>query len=287
MKNQQFPFCISVEELQGGEISDRHDYDFSEIIYVASGSGTYLYRETTLQIAKGDVLIIQPGLAHAYGAHPDSNLRIYRVMFQQRLLNREWPALNHAAPFIDPIFIDPFFCGNKQLKSHISLKTKEQIELTILLDRMVSEYLQKSWGHHCMIRMLLVEIFLFLGRWSKDDRGLDSDTAGTKKDVFSNVCVFIKQHYMQQISLEEVRNMCGMSQSTFTMNFKKMTGFSFIDYRNRVRIRAAKELLENTDLAIINVSQKVGFDDLSNFDRTFKRFEGLSPLNYRKSKSSL
>ncbi|TGA97364.1 AraC family transcriptional regulator [Sporolactobacillus shoreae] len=283
MTNQQFPFYISIDEYRNGEISGEHDHDFSEIIYVGGGKGTHQYDKTTRKIRKGDLFIIQPGMVHGYSADRGSCLRLYRIMFDQHLLSGEWSTLNHASSYIDPIFIDPAYSGNKQFSSHISLTNKEQIELTLLLDRMNGEFQQKPWGYHCMIRMQLMEIFLYLGRWSMETREETVNPATAKIEMLNNVCSFIKQHYMEPITLEQVCGMSGMSQSAFTMNFKKVTGTSFIDYRNKVRIQAAKELLESTAYTIIIVAQRVGFEDLSNFDRTFKRIEGVSPLSYRKT----
>jgi AraC-like DNA-binding protein len=251
------------------------------MIYVAGGAGMHQYNRRTTEIRRGDVLIIQPGMMHAYSVAKGSYLKLYRIMFHQRLLDGEWATLNHASAYIDPFFIDPSMIGNKSFHSSLSLSSSRQFELVLLLDRIYSEYTRKSWGYHCMIRMQLMEVFLYLARWAAEERPQSVE----KKDQYEEICSYVKQHYMQEISLKQMCSFSGLSQSAFTMNFKKATGVSFLDYRNKVRIDAAKDLLTTTDLTVTMVAQKVGFRDISNFNRTFKRFEACTPNVFRKNQS--
>lgn len=277
--SQDFPFQISIDELKAGEIAGLHEHEFTEMIYVAGGAGVHQYNREKAEIKRGNVLIIQPGMMHAYRVARGSYLKLYRIMFHQRLLDGEWATLNHASAYIDPYFIDPSMVSNKTFQSCLSLTSGQQFELVLLLDRIYSEYSKKSWGYHCMIRMQLMEMFLYLGRWSASGHH-----EVEKHDEYEEICNYVKQHYMKQISLKQMCSYSGMSQSAFTMNFKKAAGVSFIDYRNKVRIEAAKDLLATTDLTVTMVAQKVGFRDISNFNRTFKRFEGCTPHAFRKSR---
>lgn len=283
--SQEFPFHISIDEFHMGEIAGLHEHEFTEMIYVAGGVGVHQCNGKKTVIKRGNVIVIQPGMMHAYSVAKGSYLKLYRIMFHQRLLAGEWSTLNHASAYIDPYFIDPSVVKNRTFLSCISLTSTQQFELVLLLDRIYSEYTKKSWGYHCMIRMQLMEMFLYLGRWSVSVNRRDENQTEEKQDLYEDICTYVKQHYMQQISLKQMCNYSGMSQSAFTMNFKKATGLSFIDYRNKVRIDAAKDLLVTTDLTVIMVAQKVGFSDVSNFNRVFKRFEGRTPLVYRKSQT--
>ena len=64
--------------------------------------------------------------------------------------------------------------------------------------------------------------------------------------------------------------------------FKKMTGDSFASYVNDRRLANAAEALRRTDDKILYVSQDVGFTNLSNFNRQFKKRYGITPKEYRK-----
>jgi AraC-like DNA-binding protein len=78
--------------------------------------------------------------------------------------------------------------------------------------------------------------------------------------------------------------LCGISESYFHMLFKKWSGLSPVDYRNRLRVAHAKSILQNTSMSIGEVSVAVGFDDQFYFSRVFKSVTGTSPQKYRKIK---
>ncbi len=78
--------------------------------------------------------------------------------------------------------------------------------------------------------------------------------------------------------------LCGISLSYFHMLFKKWSGLSPVDYRNRLRVAHAKSILSNTSMSVSEIASTVGFDDQFYFSRVFKAVTGVSPQKYRKIK---
>ncbi len=78
--------------------------------------------------------------------------------------------------------------------------------------------------------------------------------------------------------------LCGISESSFYLCFKRWAGCSPIDYRNEIRINAAKSLLLNSTLAVHEIAAKSGFDDPYYFSRLFKKKTGTSPRAFRGTK---
>ncbi|GGL54180.1 helix-turn-helix domain-containing protein [Sporolactobacillus putidus] len=281
LESREFPFYITSKEIQPGDPCEPHVHEFIELIYVAAGKGNHFYQQSSYKIKKGDVFIIQSGAPHAYNADPDSHLQIYIIMFQPRFLRRELQLLAKTTQFIDFFFVEPFFREDTHFQSRLSLQTSEQIQLTLLFDRMNQEYLLKQTGYRYLIKAMLIETFIYLSRWY--EKSSDSPlTAEREKGVIEQICHFIRKHYAHKISLQQISRLCDMSRSAFTASFKEQTGMTFIEYRNSLRMNAARELLETTSMTIISIAQEVGFDDVSNFDKTFKHSEGISPIEYRK-----
>ena len=76
--------------------------------------------------------------------------------------------------------------------------------------------------------------------------------------------------------------MTAMAPSTLLPVFKKVTGFSPIDYLLQVRLSKAAELLLKTELPVSEIAQKCGFHDSNYFSRQFRKRYAAAPKNYRK-----
>ena len=93
---------------------------------------------------------------------------------------------------------------------------------------------------------------------------------------------YINLHYAEDLCLESMALMTETSPKYFSNFFKKAIGTNFVEYLNKVRIQHAKELLKNTDTLVSDIGEKVGYANSSTFTSTFKKYSGISPLEYRK-----
>jgi ligand-binding sensor protein/AraC-like DNA-binding protein len=94
---------------------------------------------------------------------------------------------------------------------------------------------------------------------------------------------YIQHNFAKRITLDEMAALCNISSSYFSKLFNKITGDSFSNYINRVRINRACELLSTTDTPITVIALDLGFEDNSYFDKVFKRLVGLVPSTYKAS----
>jgi AraC-like DNA-binding protein len=95
---------------------------------------------------------------------------------------------------------------------------------------------------------------------------------------------FIKEHYHEDISLEEVSSYLNLSTGYFSTIFKKETGENFKSYLNKYRAQKATEFLrENPNIKIKDLAIQVGYYNVNSFIRMFKKYEGTSPGEYAKN----
>jgi YesN/AraC family two-component response regulator len=94
---------------------------------------------------------------------------------------------------------------------------------------------------------------------------------------------FIKNNFMQDLTLKMVSDYVGLSESHFSYLFTKTTGESFIDYLTWLRIEKAKELIGSTNLKIYEIALQVGYTSTEHFSRVFKKLTGISPNLYKNS----
>lgn len=108
-------------------------------------------------------------------------------------------------------------------------------------------------------------------------------------ESLGRVMDYLSRHYSEVIRLSEVAEMVNMSQSSFCRFFKQHTSKSFIDFLTDIRLGAASRALIDSSLSIAEIGYDCGFNNLSNFNRIFKKKKGVTPSefrdNYRKNKT--
>jgi two-component system, response regulator YesN len=112
---------------------------------------------------------------------------------------------------------------------------------------------------------------------------LRSKRKGQAKDPVEESKIYIEEHLAKEVSLEEVADVLGLNPSYFSQLFKQTTGETFIQYRIRRRMEKAKKLLENPSYRITDISYEIGYADHPHFTKTFKKYTGYSPSEYREN----
>lgn len=99
--------------------------------------------------------------------------------------------------------------------------------------------------------------------------------------VISRAKNYILEHYMKEISLDDVSREVDISPYYFSKLFKEETGENFIEYLSSIRIEKSKRLLINRKLSIKEICMEVGYGDPNYFSRIFKKHTGKTPSEYR------
>jgi len=94
---------------------------------------------------------------------------------------------------------------------------------------------------------------------------------------------FIRENYNKDLNMAVVSNHISMNYSLFSCTFKQYTGSNFVNYLKELRIEKAKQLLADTDMKIIEISQTIGYENEKHFMKIFKAECGVSPSEYRKN----
>jgi transcriptional regulator GlxA family with amidase domain len=106
---------------------------------------------------------------------------------------------------------------------------------------------------------------------------------GSKQARIAEVVDHIVKSFSDPISVGQAAEMAGMTEITFSRNFQSVTGHSFVEFLNRIRIGEACGMLYASDDQIITISQTAGFKNLANFNRHFLKVKGMTPSEYRET----
>jgi len=105
-------------------------------------------------------------------------------------------------------------------------------------------------------------------------------------EIVRSVLQFIERRFRDGMPLASLARNVGVSRSHLCRVFRRVTGQSLKAVLTRRRLQAAKEMLRDQRVMIHQVAVRVGYRDMSHFDRVFRRLEGQTPTNYRRRYTS-
>jgi len=164
----------------------------------------------------------------------------------------------------------------------ISVPTYERKDIEALLNKMHTEYSSNLECREMMISSLLNTLIIEMIRLKREGQEPQYKNDSVT-NLIMNIVTHINNNYMENITIDTLANMAYLSRSHFCRQFKKVTGFSPLEYLNSVRLKAAEHLLDTTALSVTTISSQVGFSSSNYFGDIFKRYKGMSPRSYRKT----
>jgi len=140
----------------------------------------------------------------------------------------------------------------------------------------------------------VLELLAILYELSMDeDSRILCSSAFNKKDDSSEsrriqkVITFLNSNYQKEIRLLDVANYVNMSEVSFSRFMKKRTGKNYIEYLNDLRLGIASRHLVDSSKTVSEISYECGFNNLSNFNRIFKKRKGFTPKEFRENYSRM
>lgn len=241
----------------------------------------FLYRARGVKRVIGDhidlvddleLVLVGPNLAHGWFNRSDNNgeftevtIQFHRDLFDEKFLHRNQMCL------IRNMF-------EQSLRG--ILFSQETIEL--LKDRLLG--LSEKHGFESVLELYSI---LHILSCSKNMRIL-SGLAFRKEESISynsrridTVMHYLNQHFQNDITLTEVAGLVAMSEVSFSRFFKARTGKTFIDTLNEIRLGNASRMLIDTTHSVNEIAYKCGFNNISNFNRIFKKKKDCTPKEFR------
>lgn len=132
------------------------------------------------------------------------------------------------------------------------------------------DYLLKPVHQHELIEIV-----------AKGLRANKNTEAHTNNEYIAAAIMYIREHMEYVITIKEVAAYVHLNPSYFSVLFKSEMGMTFIDYVTHLRISKAKELLRDFSLSLDTISERIGLQTTSYFIRIFKKYEQMTPKQYR------
>lgn len=113
------------------------------------------------------------------------------------------------------------------------------------------------------------------------NNGFQAGTTAVTDNRIEKIHDYITNHYKERITLGDAADILSMSPVSVTRLIKQRTGKSFVDFLNEIRIGYATRMMVDSDMSISEICFASGFNNISNFNRTFRKKQGLTPTEFR------
>ena len=252
---------ISSAKYGGDWHSVQHTHNCSELFYVIEGQGQFLIEDQTYPVSVNDLVIVNPNVSHTEVSLNASPLR-YIVLGVEGL---ELTATN----------------GNDNTNFCIvNFKTFRE-NILLCLQNMLSEIENKHTGYEIICQDLMEILIVMLGRQTNFATILAPISKKTSR-LCGSTKRYIDSHYQENITLDQLAEVCHVSKYHLAHAFTEEYGISHINYLISKRIAEAEHLLKTTDFSLNLISNTTGFSSSSYFAQIFRKQKGMSPTEFRK-----
>lgn len=252
-----------------------HWHNEFEINYVYEGSARYHIDYHYFDSQVGDIILIRPNAMHSI--HPIQDLEhvtdslVYHLDFLGTS-NLDQTSILYLQPLQHDILktvlrIQPHQEGYSAIKEVLftifDIIKRQEPYYELLLKSQLFQFLHLLYQHDYIIKK-------------------NTDNLYRKNEKLRGLIDHIHHHYQENLTIEEMADYMGYSKTHFMSVFKQQTGTSCMEFVIQVRLREACSLLTSSLKTVLEISNQVGFNNLSNFNRQFKRYYHMTPSRYRK-----
>lgn len=237
--------------------SSLHTHNHAELFFVVGGRGSFQLQNGQFEVSSRDLVIINAGVPHAE-------------------LSQAGSPMEYIVLGVDGLEVLADACG--YVRSHFYSGWEEMANCLRL---MLQEARGGQPGHPRICQNLLEVILLRLQR--RDDLVLTdaSDERRSSREC-DLVRRYIDDHFKENLTLDQLAALAHINKYHLVHTFRREYGTSPISYQISRRIQESRVLLTSTDFNLSQIAQILGFSSLSYFSQSFRRLEGISPMEYRK-----
>ncbi|MBH5319084.1 helix-turn-helix transcriptional regulator [Paenibacillus sp. GSMTC-2017] len=276
MPDPRFPIKMHKSHFEhaGTVVFPHHWHEHLEFIYIETGEAVIECGSTPIMAKPGDLIVINSNELH-YGVSLSSDLRYHVLIAHISLLHSQ---------FVDAAetkFIAPITQNRLLLHNHI----RGDKATTACMLSLIHELGNREFGYELAIKSELYRLLTLLLRGYVATVLSKDQYAERMKNVerFEPVFRHIDEHCTNELSVEQLSSIAGLSRFHFSRLFKELTGRTVTEYITAARLDKADYLLRNTPLTVSEVATASGFNDIYYFSRTFKKHKKIPPSKLRES----
>lgn len=258
------------------EQSSWHYHNNFEISFITEGSGKRIVADSIEEFQPGDLVFIGRNLPHVWIADKDVHIlsnRTMEMVFLQFKSNILFPQLLTLPEF-----------ANVKKALELSERGIQIVDHTL---NEVSEIMLQLPYLKNFDRMLhFLRLMDIIGK-SESNISLASEDYLKKRFKPGNKRIaaihnYLMNNYREEVNLKNLADLVNMAEGSLCRFFKENMGITLFEYLNQIKTEFACKLLMDLDLSVMEVCFDSGFNNLSHFNKQFRKTVGMPPSQYRK-----
>jgi AraC-like DNA-binding protein/quercetin dioxygenase-like cupin family protein len=250
-----------------------HYHPEYELNLVFNSKGKRVIGDSVTEYKDRDLVLIGPNVPHAWlGDNDHDDVRVITLQFHEEIFSEA--TLNRRLML--PI---------KELLNKASRGVEFSQEVTEKFTDRFLGLCEKS-GFDSFLDFLSIMYDLSLTRNQKllSTSSTVNIYESSKSQRIKDVANYVHLNYMKSIRIKELADLVNMSETAFSHFFKKRTHRSFSEYLQEVRVGNASRLLFHSEKTMAEIGYECGFNNLSNFNRIFKKKKGCTPSEFKQNR---
>ena len=251
-----------------------HSHEDYELNFIERGRGVQrVVGDSSEEIGDYELtLVTGDGLEHAWrqGNCTEADVREITIQFSASLLDEKLLARNQFSS-IRKMF--------ERARLGVTFSMPAIMRVYGKLDRIAS--LDPQFEQFLTMLKILNELSLDTGARTLASSSFAHQDSGGESRRVARIKEYISVHYAENLRLEDLASLVGMAPSALSRFFKQHTSKTLVDYMIDVRLGNAARMLVDTTTSISEICYACGFNNLSNFNRSFKARRGYTPRDFR------
>ena len=251
-----------------------HTHSVVEVLFFTEGKHRIISDGKEFFANEGDVLLIRSFAAHELYGNDIGLNKHYALQIPTALL------FSLSFETLGTTYLLSLSEANSDAKCLWTRKECEKNGLKDMFNSLHREFTEQKFGYDIACVSVVAQILLTLLRESKSDDLSSAVSEDIKRRIY-DCMIFMRRNFKEDLTEEICAKNISLSRCYFSRNFKAVTGRSFKEYLNLIRIEHANTLLTTTEKSVSEIASICGFGSVSHFIYTYKKSQNITPLAFR------
>lgn len=253
-----------------------HWHYFAEVIYVLEGSAEMHADDKSYILSEGDLLLFHPKSVHSIFSLNSDPLKYSVLKFDVNKIN----IAAVYAPKLRSILKSAAAVG---MPICFRLQDTVGMDCERIFSDCMSELAEQKYGYDQVIRTRIYALLMnIIRKWLECGFAIDNEAFENDSDCgIEGVTEYIDGNIKESLQVADIAKRCGLSYSCFAKKFSSLYGMSCKAYIEKMRIFKVEDFLLFTDFDLNYISQETGFSDCSHMIKSFRKYRGCTPKQFR------